>query len=42
MLIEASTDSKWVARCLEALGHEVISGVLSESKLTFSRILTHG
>ena len=24
MLIEASTDSEWVARCLEALGHEVI------------------
>jgi transposase len=23
-LIEASTDSEWVARCLEALGHEVI------------------
>ena len=23
MLIEASTDSEWVARCLEALGHEV-------------------
>ena len=22
MLIEASTDSEWVARCLEALGHE--------------------
>jgi transposase len=21
MLIEASTDSEWVARCLEALGH---------------------
>src|ERR1041385_3653738 len=24
ILIEASTDSEWVARCLEALGHEVI------------------
>ena len=24
MLIEASTDSEWVARCLEALGHELI------------------
>ena len=24
MVIEASTDSEWVARCLEALGHEVI------------------
>src|SRR5216683_688834 len=24
MLIEASTDSEWVARCLEAIGHEVI------------------
>ena len=24
MLIEASTDSEWVARCLEALGHEVM------------------
>jgi len=24
LLIEASTDSEWVARCLEALGHEVI------------------
>src|SRR6266849_1936153 len=24
MMIEASTDSEWVARCLEALGHEVI------------------
>jgi transposase len=23
VLIEASTDSEWVARCLEALGHEV-------------------
>jgi transposase len=23
-VIEASTDSEWVARCLEALGHEVI------------------
>lgn len=23
-MIEASTDSEWVARCLEALGHEVI------------------
>jgi transposase len=23
ILIEASTDSEWVARCLEALGHEV-------------------
>ena len=22
ILIEASTDSEWVARCLEALGHE--------------------
>ena len=24
ILVEASTDSEWVARCLEALGHEVI------------------
>ena len=24
ILIEASTDSEWVARCREALGHEVI------------------
>src|SRR5216684_2089808 len=24
ILIEASTDSEWVARCLEVLGHEVI------------------
>ena len=24
ILIEASTDSEWVARCLEDLGHEVI------------------
>jgi transposase len=24
MVIEASTDSEWVARCLEAFGHEVI------------------
>src|SRR5258706_2035364 len=24
ILIEASTDSEWVARCLESLGHEVI------------------
>ena len=24
ILIEASTDSEWVARCLEELGHEVI------------------
>jgi len=24
ILLEASTDSEWVARCLEALGHEVI------------------
>jgi transposase len=24
ILIEASTDSEWVARCLEALGYEVI------------------
>jgi transposase len=24
ILIEASTDSEWVARCLEALGHDVI------------------
>jgi transposase len=24
VLIEASTDSEWVACCLEALGHEVI------------------
>ena len=24
ILIEASTESEWVARCLEALGHEVI------------------
>ncbi|HXJ78889.1 MAG TPA: hypothetical protein VMS64_09430 [Candidatus Methylomirabilis sp.] len=24
ILIEASTDSEWVARCLEQLGHEVI------------------
>ena len=24
ILIEASTDSEWVARCLEALGHEVM------------------
>jgi transposase len=24
MLIEASTDSEWVARCLEVLGHEVM------------------
>jgi transposase len=23
-VIEASTDSEWVARCLEGLGHEVI------------------
>jgi transposase len=26
ILIEASTESEWVARCLEALGHEVIVG----------------
>jgi transposase len=26
MLIEASTESEWVARCLEELGHEVIVG----------------
>jgi transposase len=25
MLIEATTDSDWVARCLEVLGHEVTS-----------------
>ena len=24
IVIEASTDSEWVARCLESLGHEVI------------------
>jgi transposase len=24
ILIEASTESEWVAQCLEALGHEVI------------------
>ena len=24
ILIEAATDSEWVARCLKALGHEVI------------------
>ena len=24
ILIEASTESEWVARCLEGLGHEVI------------------
>jgi transposase len=24
ILLEASTESEWVARCLEALGHEVI------------------
>ena len=24
ILLEASTDSEWVARCLEQLGHEVI------------------
>src|SRR5437879_12017662 len=24
ILIEASTESEWVARCLEALGHEVV------------------
>lgn len=24
VLLEASTESEWVARCLEALGHEVI------------------
>src|SRR5262249_9760364 len=24
IVIEASTDSEWVARCLETLGHEVI------------------
>ena len=24
MVIAASTDSEWVARCLEALGHEVL------------------
>jgi len=26
VLIEASTESEWVARCLEELGHEVIVG----------------
>ena len=26
ILIEASTESEWVARCLEALGHEVVVG----------------
>ena len=26
ILLEASTDSEWVARCLEELGHEVIVG----------------
>ncbi len=25
IVIEASTDSEWVARCLEGLGHEVIA-----------------
>ena len=25
ILIEASTDSEWVARCLEELGHEVVA-----------------
>src|SRR5437773_5051182 len=34
ILIEASTDSEWVARCLEALGHEVI--VASRSRLMSS------
>ena len=24
VLIESSTESEWVARCIEALGHEVI------------------
>ena len=26
ILIEASTDSEWVARCVEGVGHEVIVG----------------
>jgi transposase len=26
ILIEASTESEWVARCLEGLGHEVVVG----------------
>jgi transposase len=26
ILLEASTESEWVARCLEGLGHEVIVG----------------
>ena len=26
VLIEASTESEWVARCLEELGHEVVVG----------------
>jgi transposase len=24
IVIDASTDSEWIARCLEALGHDVI------------------
>ena len=28
IVIEASTDSEWVARCLEALGHEAVAGYL--------------
>lgn len=24
ILVEASTESEWVARCLEAVGHEVV------------------
>jgi transposase len=30
IVIEASTDSEWVARCLEGLGHEVLGLVPGE------------
>jgi hypothetical protein len=31
ILVEASTESEWVARCLERLGHEVVAAGLSET-----------
>ena len=40
IVIEASTDSEWVARCLEALGHELIvadPGLADRRTRTISR-----
>ena len=42
IVMEASTDSEWVARCLETLGHEVVVALASPTQNRRSIVRSFG